>query len=151
MKNVRVKFYCLLGICILLVACDGASDNTGPGLKDAWIRAIPTGSGMTAGFGTLHNPGKETIRIQSFSSPSFRDVSLHRTELVDGLSKMREIPVLSIDAGSSVVLEPGGYHLMLMMPTEEIQPGDSVTIEMGAEDGRSFSFAIPVKRRHEPP
>ncbi|MCJ7816111.1 MAG: copper chaperone PCu(A)C, partial [Xanthomonadales bacterium] len=121
--------------------------NTGPTLSGAWIRALPTGSGMTAGFGTLRNPGQTAIQIVSFSSPSFGEVSLHRTELVDGVSKMREVPSLSIDAGSSIVLEPGGYHLMLMMPVGEIQPGHTVTIEMAAADGRSFSFVVPVERR----
>jgi len=66
---------------------------------------------------------------------------------VDGVSKMREVPELSIEAGSSVVLEPGGYHLMLMMPIGDIQPGQVVTINMTASDGRSFSFELPVVRR----
>ena len=147
LKNVQIKFFCLLMACILMAACHSEPVNTGPTLSGAWIRALPTGSRMTAGFGTLHNPGQTAIQIVSFSSPSFGEVSLHRTELVDGVSKMREVPSLSIDAGSGIVLEPGGYHLMLMMPAEEIQPGHTVTIEMAAADGRSFSFAIPVKRR----
>ena len=102
---------------------------------------------MTAGFGTLQNPGPEALQIESFSSPSFGDVSLHRTEIVDGVSKMREVPELLIDAGSRVVLEPGGYHLMLMMPNGDIQPGQVVTITMTLSDGRSFSFELPVERR----
>jgi copper(I)-binding protein len=146
-KKVQSRFFGLVLACILAAACDGSGVNDGPVLKDAWIRALPTGSGMTAGFGTLENPGKATIEIRSFSSPSFSDVSLHRTELVDGVSKMREVPALSIQAGSRVVLEPGGYHLMLMMPTEDILPGKTVTIEMRAADGRRFSFVVPVEKR----
>lgn len=147
LKNVQIKFFCLLMACILMAACDSEPVNTEPTLSGAWIRAIPTGASMTAGFGTLHNPGQDAIQVLSFSSPSFAEVSLHRTELVDGVSKMREVPALSIGAGSSIVLEPGGYHLMLMMPAGEIQPGHTVTIEMAAADGRSFSFTIPVERR----
>jgi copper(I)-binding protein len=146
-KKTQSRFLGLLMACILAAACDGSKDNTGPALKDAWIRALPTGSGMTAGFGTLENPGPEAIQIRSFTSPSFGDVSLHRTELVNGVSRMQEVPSLSIEAGSSVVLEPGGYHLMLMMPAEEILPGKTVTIEMVAADGRRFSFVVPVERR----
>ena len=149
-KNIQLKlhkFYCLLMVCILIAACDSEPVATGPALNEAWIRALPTGSGMTAGFGTLHNPGPTAIQIVSFSSPSFGEVSLHRTEMIDGVSRMREVPVLSIDAGSRIVLEPGGYHLMLMMPAGEIQPGHTVTVEMTAADGRSFHFAVPVERR----
>jgi len=102
---------------------------------------------MTAGFGMLSNPGPAAIEITSFASPSFADVSLHRTERVGGVSKMREVPALSIAAGATVALEPGGYHLMLMMPSGEIQPGHTVVLEMATADGRSFSFELPVERR----
>ena len=102
---------------------------------------------MTAGFGVMNNPGSAAIEITSFTSPSFGDVSFHRTELVDGIAKMREVPVLSIAAGATVVLEPGSYHLMLMMPFGEIQPGQAITLEMTTADGRSFSFEAHVERR----
>jgi len=102
---------------------------------------------MTAGFGLLRNPAGESIEIVSFTSPEFGDVSLHRTELTDGVSKMLEVRSLSIGAGETAVLEPGGYHLMLMMPAVEIQPGHTVTIELDTADGRRFSFSVPVERR----
>ena len=102
---------------------------------------------MTAGFGVLSNPEQAAIEITSFTSPSFGDVSFHRTELVDGIAKMREVPVLSIEPGATVVLEPGGYHLMFMMPSGDIQPGQVIVVEMIAADGHSFSFDMPVERR----
>ncbi|MFC1720211.1 copper chaperone PCu(A)C [Pseudomonadota bacterium] len=146
-KNIHLKFFLLLMACVLTVACDSERVSPEPTLSGAWIRALPTGSGMTAGFGTLYNPGQTAIQIVSFSSPSFGEVSLHRTEMVDGVSRMREVPVLSIDADSRIVLEPGGYHLMLMMPEGDIQPGQTVSIEMVSKDGRKFQFSIPVERR----
>jgi len=146
-KSIKFMFFCLLFSMVLSSACDQTSDDSGPDFYEAWVRAVPGGVNMTAGFGTMRNPGNEPIHIKSFSSPSFGSVSLHHTELEDGVSRMREIPVLSIEPRSSFVLEPGGYHLMLMMPSEEIQPGDSVVVEMAATDGRVFSFTIPVERR----
>jgi len=142
-----LKFYSLLMAGMLMVACDSKPVNVEPTLSGAWIRALPTGSGMTAGFGTFYNPGQTAIQIVSFSSPSFGEISLHRTEWVDGVSRMREVPELSIGADSRIVLEPGGYHLMLMMPKGEIQPGHTVTLEMTTADGRNFSFVVPVERR----
>lgn len=132
---------------LLMAACDSVPVSAEPVFEGAWIRAVPPGVKMTAGFGTLRNPGREPLQITSFSSPSFGDVSLHRTQLVNGISKMYEVPALSVGAGESVTLEPGGYHLMLMMPTGPIQPGESVTVEFGSPDGRNFRFEIPVERR----
>jgi len=60
---------------------------------------------------------------------------------------MREVPVLSIATGATVVLEPGSFHLMFMMPIGDTQPGQVIVVEMIAADGRSFSFEMPVERR----
>jgi len=147
MKKIVAGFYWVLMAGFLLNGCDSSRVDTGPVFEGGWIRAIPPGSKMTAGFGTFRNAGSEPLRITSFSSPSFGDVSLHRTELVDGVSKMKEVTEMFIEAGESVTLEPGGYHLMLMMPVEPLQPGGLVAVEFHVSDGRSFRFEIPVERR----
>lgn len=113
----------------------------------AWVRALPPGMHMTAGFGTIGNPGSEAIELTAFSSPQFGDVSLHRSETVDGVSRMRAVPSLVVAAGASVELKPGGYHLMLMKPAAPLQAGQSVSLTMTAADGRAFRFEVPVERR----
>lgn len=113
----------------------------------AWVRALPPGMHMTAGFGTISNLGGEAIELTAFASPQFGDVSLHRTETVDGLSRMREVPSLLVEAGASVAFKPGGYHLMLMKPAAALQDGQSVTVTMTTADGREFHFEVPVERR----
>ena len=143
----RILAWLLLGAVIFVAGCGPSPESTGPVFTDAWVRAIPPGMKMTAGFGVLSNPEAAAIEITSFTSPSFGDVSFHRTELVDGIAKMREVPVLSIAAGASFVLEPGGYHLMFMMPSEDIQPGQVIMVEMTTAEGRSFSFDMSVERR----
>jgi copper(I)-binding protein len=147
MNFLRIHVLLALAAGIFLAACGPREDLSGPGFEEAWVRPLPPGMKMTAGFGKLHNPGDTEMVFTSFSSPSFGDVSLHRTEQVNGVSKMREVPELRLAAGESVVLEPGSYHLMLMMPTGEIQPGQTITITMTADDGRIFGFDVPVERR----
>jgi len=114
---------------------------------DAWVRAMPPGMKMTAGFGQLRNRGSEDIEITAFASPHFGDVSLHLTELEDGVSRMREIPSLVISPGATVQLKPGGYHLMLMAPGAALVPGQQVIVQMTAADGQVFHFDLPVEQR----
>lgn len=114
---------------------------------DAWIRALPPGMGMTAGFGTLRNDGPAAIVLTAYSSPEFADVSLHRTEEVDGVSRMRSVSSLPVPAGAVVELAPGGFHLMLMKPLRTLEAGQSVTVRMTAKDGRTFVFEVPMERR----
>jgi len=147
LKNIKNYSSLVLLVAILLSACGAGDENSSLSFEGAWVRAMPPGMKMTAGFGQLRNSGSEALEISSYSSPSFGDVSLHRTELVDGVSKMREVGELVIDPGGEVILEPGGYHLMLMMPTGDIQPGQIVRLQMGSADGRRFSFDMRVERR----
>jgi copper(I)-binding protein len=147
MKNIiRLMAGCMLA-ATLLSACGPSVDSPELTFESAWIRAMPPGMKMTAGFGILKNHDSQSIQLNSFSSPSFGDVSLHRTELVDGMSKMREVKLLEIPAGGMVELAPGGYHLMLMMPTETVETGATVTVQMASADGREFDFELAVERR----
>jgi len=147
MKMIRIPSWWLLGLGIFLAGCSPADRDSGPVFEDAWIRDIPPGMKMTAGFGKLSNPEPLAIGITSYSSPDFADVSLHRTEMVDGMSKMREVPLLTIPAGETIELAPGGYHLMLMMPTAVIEPGTRIVVDLKSTGGQIFSFNIPVERR----
>jgi len=145
-KTFRNLLICLLVALFWLQGCSVAEGEKGLEFNEAWVRAMPPGMKMTAGFGKLVNLEATAVEIVSFSSPMFADVSLHRTELVDGVSKMREVPVLAIAAGETVELAPGGYHLMLMMPSADLGPGQAVTVEMKTVDGRVFSFDLPVRQ-----
>jgi len=136
---------CLVGL--LIGSCTIAFAEQELTFDAAWIRAMPPGMKMTAAFGRLHNADTETIELTAFASPQFGDVSLHRTEFVDGVSRMREVTSLSIAAGQTVELVPGGYHLMLMMPVVPLAESDRVTLDMRADDGRVFRFELPVERR----
>lgn len=134
-------------LCSWLSIATLAAGEAGLEFNGAWVRAMPPGMTMTAGFGTLRNPGQRAIEITSFSSDEFGDVSLHRTEMTGGMSRMRAVHSLRLEPGESLELAPGGYHLMLMMPAETVSPGQEVSVEMGAADGRTYRFLLPVERR----
>ena len=142
MKNVISRLLCGLLLGLAAVGCNPAG-SADLAFEDAWVRPLPPGMKMTAAFGKIRNPGSEAIELVSFSSPYFGDVSLHRTELVDGVSKMREVPMLAIPAGEAVELAPGGYHLMLMMPATAMNLEHRIVLLITAADGIKFSFAIP--------
>jgi len=147
MKKVRMRVGAVTGTLMLSWAGALAADGADLAFEAAWVRGMPPGVKMTAGFGRLLNDGEQAIELVTFSSPQFGDVSLHRTELVEGVSRMREVPSLVIAAGEAVELAPGGYHLMLMMPVESLSEGQAVTVEFTDADGQVFRFEVPVERR----
>jgi copper(I)-binding protein len=140
-----MKLLKLIAACLLLAACSPPATENSLDFENAWVRAMPPGSMMTAGFGRLLNNSDTAIEISAYSSPQFEDVSLHQTVLKDGLSRMNEVPVLNLAAGSEIELAPGGYHLMFMQPIGELT--EIVEIHFELAGGQRFSFELPVERR----
>jgi copper(I)-binding protein len=134
-----------ISACLFLAACSGTAPEEPLSFEEAWVRAMPPGSMMTAGFGRLVNNGDQELEIIAYTSPQFNDVSLHQTIVVDGLSRMKAVPVLKIPAGSDFELAPGGFHLMFMSPANALEDVLSIRIELA--DGGQFSFELPVERR----
>jgi copper(I)-binding protein len=134
-----------LVLAILLLACSQPGNGKRLLFEDGWVRAMPLGSMMTAGFGQLINQGDEPIEITGYSSPQFASVSLHRSVQEDGVTRMEEVPLLSLQAGSEVSLAPGGYHVMFMRPLEKNPARVVLHIEVSGE--QRFSFELPVERR----
>jgi copper(I)-binding protein len=101
---------------------------------------------MTAAYGELHNKKNKAIRLEGFDSDAFTSVSLHLSVIEDGVSSMHEQSGIEIAPGESLLLEPGGLHLMLMGSTREVGVGDEIEIAITSGDER-FSFKLPVEAR----
>ena len=132
---------------LFLAACSPPAAEQTLKFEDAWVRATPPGAMMTAGFGRLVNHSVLKLEITAFTSPAYGDVSLHQTVIENGLSRMKEVPGLSIPPGGEVELAPGGYHLMLMMPTQASGAHDRVVLLIEEAGGQRFKFKLPVERR----
>lgn len=119
----------LFVLALLLAAC-GAPE---PPLvvTDLEITRPMPGMNMGAGFLVITNNTDEIYRITRVSSPQFEAVEIHETTTTDGVSRMRELDALVVPANSSVVLERGGKHLMLMR-AHDLE--DLVTLQFFSED-----------------
>jgi hypothetical protein len=136
----------VLAACLLLLAgMASAAQPCMPVVHDGWIRLMPGGMAMLAGFGRIDNPCRSAVDIVAASSQAFADTSLHETRIEAGISRMRPVPELHIAPKSSAVLAPGGLHLMLMQPTTTLKAGDRVTITFALRDGRSLSGSFALR------
>ena len=110
-----------------------------------WVRATPPGMPMLAGYVTLANGGDAPVTLVGASSPAVEAVELHRTEIVDGVSRMRAAGELVIAPGESLVLAPGGLHMMLMRPVAPIGAGDTVEVTLDLGAAGTQVLALPVQ------
>lgn len=131
-----------LGLAFVLPAC---ARECAPQLRDGWVRLTPVKMPMMAGFGRIENPCPTPVTITGVSSPAFGDVSLHETRIVDGVSRMRELPELRIVPDGVAVLKPGGMHLMLMQPHATLQEGSRVVVEFALKEGGVLRGELEVR------
>lgn len=119
-----------LVLFVLLLSACGAPEAPLV-VSDLEITRPMPGMQMSAGYFVITNNTGETARITNVTSPQFAAVEIHETTIADGVSRMRELDGLEIPGRSSVVLERGGKHLMLMRP-RDLQ--ESITLQFFNED-----------------
>ena len=113
-------------------------------LVDGVVKAKEAGSPMTAIFGELKNNSDEEITVESFTT-SLGDARYEIHEVVDGAMRERQ-EALTIGAGKSHELKPGGDHLMIMEYDEEIAAGDEVIVTLKLADGTEVELEpVPVR------
>jgi len=137
-------------VCVLLAVCAAAASATAAEpscvtVREGWVRLPPGSSPMAAGYGVIHNGCKAPVAVVAAGSKAFGDVSLHETTLVDGVGRMRAVERLPIAPGASVVLKPGGLHLMLMQPEVPLAKGGQVPLRLSLEDGRRVDAMLAVR------
>lgn len=138
----RASLASLVGLSSL-AAC--ARDCT-PVVREGWVRLMPGGMPMQAGFGRIQNDCPMPVTIVAARSPAYGSVQLHETRVVDGISRMRAVPELRLAPDDTVVLKPGGLHLMLMQPHQPLKPGSKVAIEFELLDGGILRGEFEVRK-----
>ncbi len=110
-----------------------------------WIRAAPPGAMMLAAYGTLRNAGDGPVIFSGAQSADFADVSLHETVEQNGIERMRALGRVVLAPGETMLLAPGGRHLMLMQPKRALHPGDTVEIRFITESSGSPTAKFVVR------
>ena len=117
-----------------------------PQVREGWVRLLPGGMPMQAGFGRIENRCAVPVTIVAARSAAYGSVELHETRIVDGVSRMRAVPELRIAPEGSAVLKPGGLHLMLMQPHKPLKAGSKVAIEFELRDGGVLRGEFVVRK-----
>jgi periplasmic copper chaperone A len=135
-NNMR-KLLALVALAPLLAGCASTGSVE---ITDYWVKSseMSTTGGMTAVYGTITNTTDQDVVLVGGATEVAGVVEVHEMSMIGGEMKMQEIDGgLTIPAGSSVTLEPGGNHLMLMMLQSDVVAGEKIEVLFdfeGAED-----------------
>ena len=135
----------ILPVMLCIAALPACAADCRPQVRDGWIRKPPADLPMMAGYARIENGCRERIVVVAASSPAFKDTSLHATVVEGGISRMRPVNQVRIEAGRTAEFKPGGMHLMLMTPTKPLRAGEQVGITFKLEDGREIKGSFEVR------
>lgn len=114
-------------------------------VEAAWVRGVPPGAPVAAGYLTVTNTGETPDRLIGGSAPFAGRVEIHTMEVEDGVMRMAELEGgLLIAPGATEVLRPGGSHLMFMDLVEAPAPGETVTVTLAFAGAGMVAVEMPV-------
>jgi copper(I)-binding protein len=130
-------------IASVLFALASLSAHAQVAVSDAWVRGTVPGQRATGAFMQLASPADTAL--VAVSSPSAKSAEIHTMAMEGGVMKMRAIDSLTLPAGKTVELKPGGYHLMLMDLAQPLKEGDTVSMVLTFADGKGGKTTQEVK------
>ncbi len=116
-------------------------------IADPWVRGTVGGMRATGAF--MQITSKTDVKLVAAASPVARTVEVHEMAVVDNVMRMREVQSIAVEAGKPVMLEPGGYHVMLIGLDKPLAPGASVPITLTFEgrDGKRQQVQVKAEVR----
>ena len=103
------------------------------------------GMKMGAGYLTIANTGEADDALLAVTSPAVTEVQIHRSQMQDGVMRMREVGATSVPAGQRIRFLPGGLHLMFMGLRAPLEAGQTVSVTLRFRDAGEVTVPFEVR------
>jgi hypothetical protein len=110
-----------------------------------FARATPPGARSGGVFLSVENNGDRTDRLLTVSTPVAGSAELHQMVMDAGVMRMRAVAGVDVKPGDRLVLQPGGYHVMLADLKRPLQAGDTFPLTLGFEKAGSIEVSVVVE------
>lgn len=158
----KMMMLTVAAVAAVAIAACGDSDSTdtteasaGDGLTvtDAWARVTTPTQTDGAVYMTIESPEDDVLTGATVPSSVASEAQLHETtesgsmddsmddstdsmdsESSDAMMGMKEVDQIDVSAGEPTMLEPGGYHIMLIDLAEPITDGTTIPVTLEFEN-----------------
>ena len=113
-------------------------------IEEPWARATLPGQNVGAVWLTMKATNTTGDHLISASSPVALRVELHTHTFENNVMRMREIPRIDLPPNVSVVLEPGGLHLMLFGLRAPLVQGTTIPLSLVFEKAGRIDVSVTV-------
>lgn len=134
-----------LATLILLMSASAAVHAVDLSVNNAYIRTMPPGQTMTAGFLTVTNNSLKRCQLLSGTSSISPRIEFHEHQHAQGMMQMRQVDSVVVAAGQTVTFSPGALHLMLYEIDEPLVAGDTTQMEIASDQCGAISFTAEIR------
>ena len=114
-------------------------------VDDTWGRTSPKVATNAAFYMTISGGDTDDVLIAA-DADVCGVVELHETVMSNDVMKMQHLPDgVPVAAGSEVILEPGGLHIMCMNKKVEFVEGDSFEVTLVFEKTESMLLEFDIR------
>ncbi len=132
-----------LAAWLALVSANAAA---GVAVTDAWARATMPGQKVSGAYMQLTSD--TDARLVGASSKLVPRVEVHEMKMDGDVMRMREVKAIDLPKGKTVLLKPGGYHIMLMNLRQPIAVGETIPLTLEIEsDGKRETVELEARAR----
>lgn len=122
---------------------DEGASATHEGTMD---EAMDHGSGSTsAAYMLLVNSGDTADALISAATDAADVVELHTVIMENNVMRMRPVEQIEVPANGEAELKPGGYHVMLIGLTRDLNAGDMVDLTLIFANAGEVQVTVPVQ------
>jgi len=137
-------------------------------ITDTWARTSPMNAANGAAYMTIVSSAADTLMSASVEPSVAAKVELHETVAVEGsptestgmtestampgattpagggAMEMRPVDSIALEAGTPLVLMPGGYHIMLLDLVNPLTTGSTIALTLNFEKAGAMTITVPV-------
>ena len=127
--------------------------------EDTWARPSRPPMGMTpadsadaapvrtsAVYLTLRNAGERPDTLFGATTDVARAVEIHESRMEGDVMRMRQVQSVEIPPDGSVVLRPGGLHIMLIGVARELAVGDQFGLTLQLAQSGERTVVVEVRQ-----
>jgi len=145
MRPPRSRLVAVAALALVLTACGGDAELS---IKSVWMRSTPNLIG--AAYMAITSPVADELVAAAVDPSIAGTVEIHEVALDDGMMRMREVAGIALPAGETVMLEPGGFHLMLLDMPAVLPVGTTVEIILTFASGATRTVSAEVRESTVP-
>lgn len=136
--------YRIAALLLVLASSAGAGEIV---IEQAWLRAVPPVADSTAGYFRLVNNSDRPLTLEGAETGIARHAMFHETvSNDDGTRGMQHLGSVEVAPGDTLVLEPGGKHLMLTGLRRKLDTEQPVEVCL-IVSGERLCQDFPVRRQ----